>query len=241
MNNPNDSADGRVNPKDVEEFLRQGPPDLAKGVELKLPTPPSAQPEAAPAAPPPLQPPDPVFAPQASTQQNAIETLLEKDVEFSAADITPTEREKEVFLASVLNDEPVTLTIELPGLKMSKVGAIISTRSNDEQRLMFDVLALDQKAGRIANTLAYMTWLQYYDATIRLSRFGDRTYGPPDLSACKKAEDAAPVLRAHAEAHFLPMSSAKWRLVAASIRLFDLKLAALTNSLIARDFSLPAG
>jgi hypothetical protein len=234
MSEPTESGD--VDPQDVQAFLNNTPPDLAKGVDLNLPAPATAV--VPPPPPPPAVPADPTFAAGAGTQQKTMESLVDRDVDFRAADILPTDAEKETFLKAMLLDEPFELTFSLPGLP--DVPVTVRTRSNAEQALLFEVLALDQSEKRIQNTMTYMSWLQYYDAALRLQRFGVRTYGYARAAGLPLAESAT-LLRSHATLHFLPMPAAKWKLVAAAIRLFDLKLAALTNALIARDFSQPAG
>ncbi len=225
-----------VDPSEVSDFLNNQTPDLTRGVDLKLPVDPAPAPEVQPPAV--VIPPDSTFDPKAPTQQQAAESLVDKEVEFSLSDISPTEREKSEFLTAMLNDETFVLQFSLPGLK--DVPVVVNTRNNAQQALVFEILALDQKEQRVTNTMTYLSWLQYYDASLRLVSFGSRKYGPVKLDGESLAKDAAR-LRAYATDHFLPMPVAKWKLVAAAIRFFDLKLAAMTNSLIARDFSQPAG
>ncbi|HSW49903.1 MAG TPA: hypothetical protein VLH09_06985 [Bryobacteraceae bacterium] len=236
MNETSVPAAGDVSPQEVADFLQEKMPDLQAGVELKLPgTAPAVKPE----SPPPLAP-DPAFAPGTATTGKALETILPTgDLEFTAADIALTDAEKETFLTAVLTDTTVELTLELPGL--TQAPAVIRSRNNAEQALLFGVLELDQQEKRIVNTMAYLTWLQYYDAALRLLKFGRQTYPGVNFGVGTTAEQAAPVLRAAVEKHFLPMSSLKWKLVASAIRLFDLKLNAAANAMVQRNFSPPAG
>lgn len=226
-------ASSDVTSKEVADFLSNHAADLTKGVDL-----PTMAQEPAPAQPPPPPPPklpaDPAFAPNQATQGKALETLLPTDeAEFSTQDITLTDAEKETFLQSVLLDAPVELAIHLPG--MPKVPIVIRTRTNAEQALMFATLEEDRKEKRVENTMAYLSWLQYYDASLRLVSFGTVTLKPNMAAASSEA------LRAYARENFLPMSVVKWRVLAAALRLFDLKINSAVNSVISRDFSQPAG
>jgi hypothetical protein len=223
------SQTGDVSNEEVADFLNSNGPDLKTGVELPSLTP--ASKPAAPAESAEKIQPDPSFGPQQPTPAKALDTLLNSgEVEFDAEAIRPTDAEKEIFLRSVLCDEPVQLTFCLPG--MTGVDVTVKTRSNEEQALLFATLAEDQATKRIGNTMTYIAWLQYYDAVFRLVKFGPKHFP----AGAETSEE----LRRKAQA-FMPLSVVKWKVISAAIRLFDLKVNAAVNSVIARDFSTPAG
>lgn len=219
---------------DIHAFLESKAPDLAKGVDLpSLPnTPTTEAPKPTPAAE--KLPTDPAFAPQQPTEDRAMDVLLSGEpVEFSGADMLPTEAEKEVFLTSVLVDEPVQLDLTLPGLP--SVVITIRTRTNAQRALIFSTLEADRNSGRVANTMGYVSQLQYYDAAIRLVRFHKTDFRPEQMAETSEA------LRERADRLFANMSTLKWRVISSALRLFDLKLNATMNAVITRDFSKPAG
>jgi hypothetical protein len=229
---------------EIGEFLK-GNPDLKSGVSLPITEADLGITSAKEEAPPettaaPKAPLDPTFAANLQTEGNTANAALQSaEIAFKPEDVALTELERETFLKAMLQDDPVVLSIRLPGWLDTVF--TIRTRSNLEQRLMFRVLERDEKNKETTSTTEWLQWLQYYAASYQLLRVGKTPYTPPEHTAKTSLETASKELREYVEENFLPLSVLKWHLVTAALRLFEAKVNLAANELLSRDFSKPAG
>ena len=247
MSNPSDPAPATISSSEVSAeigALLKGAPDLKQGVSLpitEIDLGISAEP-AVPAVPESAAsiPMDPMFAPDLKTQGNVANAVSKSETfKFQPEDIALTENEREIFLKALLTDTPVVMTLTLPGLK--QMPFTLQTRTNVEQHTIFSTLDADERDKRLAGTMDWLQWLQYYGAAFQVLRVGDRIFNPPKVDANTKPEIAQAELRAYVETNFMKLSVLKWHLLVNALRLFDAKTNLASNELLTRDFSQPAG
>jgi len=142
-------------------------------------------------------------------------------------------------LKSLMFDEPVVLSLTLPGWK--EMVFRIRTRSNLEQRLLFRTLEQDEKDRPSATTTEWLQNLQYYAAAYQMLSAGPKQFSPPEHTGQTTPEMAQRDLREYVVANFLPLSAMKWHLITSALRLFEAKVNLASNELLSRDFSKPAG
>ena len=183
---------------------------------------------------------DPTFDAELKTQGNIATTELQNGkIQFKPEDVALTDSERESFLSALLTDEPVTLTLRLPGWKT--VPFVIKSRSNAEQRTMFFALEQDEKEKTVMNAAEWLQNLQYYGAAYQVVSIGKKGYNTLAVHPEAKLEASAETLRTYTKTNFLPLSTLKWYLITAALRLFEAKTNLAANELILRDFSQPAG
>ena len=186
-------------------------------------------------------PPPATFVANSDNQGNTAEKFLAStEYEFTPEEVRPSDADRELFLESVLDaeDNAVTLTVELPGLRGKPF--VFRARTQKNELVLFAMIEADTKAGQIKTPIDMLTWIQYYAVAFQLVSFNGKNYTTPTLPEDPSA--AHLLLKKYVQENLITMSVPKWRLVLAAGRLFDARITLLSNELIRRkDFSAPAG
>lgn len=153
--------------------------------------------------------------------------------------VTVNDSEKAVFIKSLLNDEPVRLKIEIYD---GQIRVDLRSRTIHEQRRIFDVLFLDEKAGIVhpANTALFVTRMQQYCMLLMIERFNDQVFS--DLQIGIEIDDVTAQAKFHEalkKTKLAEMNGPKWTAMLNAMRIFEAKCATLSTECANADFWKP--
>lgn len=157
---------------------------------------------------------------------------------FKAPDVKPediTQQEKDEFLKSILHDVPVKITVKLFG---STIPITIRARNMYQQKMIFDIVNIDEKIGNITD---YVTRIQELSASLMLIQFGDRTYSPPEVNDSTQHEENKEKIKTYCNSVISGMTTYKWQVLVNAINTFEAKCQIMINMCHDGNFWNPVG
>lgn len=161
--------------------------------------------------------------------------LTEALIDTSKVDVNETERA--LFVKSLLNDQPFTLTIELYN---GQLQVEIRSRTVHEQRRIFDVLNLDRKDKVYdPEDMAYtITRLQQSCLVLMVRRINGQLFSEAAIPDTASVEEARKVLHPALE-KLSSMNQIRWTGLLNAMRVFESKCAKLCTEAANPDFWKP--
>lgn len=152
-------------------------------------------------------------------------------------DVTPTDRDKEDFLATLLGETRFKKTYELFGGKLS---VVFRSLHAEENKLVYRQLVLDQNSGRVATEAEWFTQMMDYRLACSLESILDKDKNPlhvfPELDLTKVEKDETPIPAQLARVNKPLAQEVTRRLVGTHLRQFQRLVEALEAMALEPNF-----
>jgi hypothetical protein len=191
---------------------------------------------AAPGVPAPAAPVDLPPSPElAETQSEAFYSEALRNIE----NVTVDDKEKELFIKAILNDDHFRLTLPMYG---GKLQVELRSRSHYEQRRVLDTVRLDQKEGEFpadGDITYHFDYVQKYCTVLMVERVNGVVFSDLILKAGGTVAEDAAVLRKAVKEKIEGLPNIYWNSILNAMRMFDRKCAIMNSRAADESFWKP--
>jgi len=151
--------------------------------------------------------------------------------------VNPTESDKSLYLKSMLNDEPIQLSVSLCG---GNIAILIRARTAWEQTCIHAAISKDYDDKLVTDMPSILLQMQRYGAALMIVEFGSAPFEHVKLDPEVPLDDCVAKLREARTKLVDPMSLTKWTLALNALRVFESKISTMGSECLNENFWTPA-
>lgn len=181
----------------------------------------------------------PEIPPSGHFDQNPLNVEMTEAL-IEQKDVTIDLHDKEVFLKSLLADEPVRLTISIFN---GQFKVALRSRSVFEQERMWEILYHLQRTGLLDkdNVALGIQRFQEFSVALMVEKINDKTFSDLRFDGKQSVEEDAKRVMSLCEQSVFNMQQVRWTALMNAIRIFEAKVAKMSTEANNGDFWQPRG